>query len=99
MFNFSFDKKTIWIIVTIMLILGIVLHLQNENQILSLLFTLPGVLVAITFHEFAHAFVADKLGDTTPREQGRLNLNPISHIDPIRICVSINSRIWMGKTC
>lgn len=45
--------------------------------------TLPGVIIAITFHEFAHAFAADRLGDDTPRQQGRLNLNPLSHIDPI----------------
>lgn len=52
-------------------------------ELLALLLTLPGVIVAITFHEFAHAFVADKLGDDTPRRQGRLNLNPLSHIDPV----------------
>ena len=49
---------------------------------ISLLLTLPAVIIAITFHEFAHAFAADRLGDTTPRNQGRLTLNPLSHIDP-----------------
>ena len=34
-------------------------------------------------HEFAHAYAADKLGDDTPRRQGRHNLNPLSHLDPI----------------
>ena len=43
------------------------------------------VLLAITFHEFAHAFAADRLGDTTPRNQGRLTLDPRSHIDPFGI--------------
>lgn len=38
-------------------------------------------LIAITIHESAHAFVADKLGDPTPRLAGRLTLNPIAHID------------------
>ena len=38
-------------------------------------------LFSITFHEFAHAFAADKLGDDTPRNQGRLNLNPFKHLD------------------
>lgn len=37
---------------------------------------------AIPFHEFAHAFVSDKLGDPTPRNSGRLTLNPIKHLDP-----------------
>jgi Zn-dependent protease len=41
------------------------------------------LILSITFHEFAHAFVADNLGDPTPRSQGRLSLNPLAHIDPL----------------
>lgn len=41
------------------------------------------LILAITIHEFAHAFAADRLGDPTARSQGRLTLNPISHIDPV----------------
>lgn len=41
------------------------------------------LLVAFTFHEFAHAFVAYKFGDMTAKNQGRLTLNPIQHIDPL----------------
>lgn len=41
----------------------------------------PAILIAFTVHEFAHAKVADILGDDTPRRQGRLSLNPIAHID------------------
>lgn len=47
---------------------------------------LIGVLVLIVstaFHEFGHAIAADRLGDDTPRRQGRVTLNPIAHIDPI----------------
>nr|WP_243240363.1 site-2 protease family protein [Clostridium cibarium] len=44
---------------------------------------IPAILLAFTFHEFAHAKVADMLGDKTPRFQGRLTLNPMSHIDPL----------------
>lgn len=47
---------------------------------------LIGVLVLIVstaFHEFGHAWMADRLGDDTPRRQGRVTLNPVSHIDPI----------------
>ena len=40
------------------------------------------VLLAIVLHEYAHGWVADKLGDDTARWMGRLTLNPISHIDP-----------------
>jgi Zn-dependent protease len=43
----------------------------------------PGILFAITLHEWAHGYVATLFGDPTPRMMGRLSLNPISHIDPI----------------
>jgi Zn-dependent protease len=43
----------------------------------------PAILIALTVHELAHAFVAIKLGDESPREAGRLTLNPLRHIDPI----------------
>ncbi|MDP4177482.1 MAG: site-2 protease family protein [Bacillota bacterium] len=45
------------------------------------LFSIPAILLGFTFHEFAHALVADRLGDRTPRFQGRLTLNPVVHID------------------
>lgn len=41
------------------------------------------LLVAFSFHEFAHAASADALGDTTPRIHGRLTLNPLAHLDPM----------------
>lgn len=41
------------------------------------------LLIAFTVHEFAHAYVAYKFGDTTAKDQGRLTLNPKEHIDPI----------------
>lgn len=41
------------------------------------------LLLSICVHEFGHAFIADKLGDDTPRRQGRVSLNPLVHADPI----------------
>jgi Zn-dependent protease len=41
------------------------------------------ILIAITFHEVAHGFVANKLGDPTAKVMGRLTFNPLAHIDPI----------------
>ena len=67
------------------------------DSILSTLLTLPGVIIAITFHEFAHAYAADKLGDYTPRSQGRLNLNPTSHIDPIGFILLLVAGFGWGK--
>ncbi|MDI3269360.1 MAG: site-2 protease family protein [Bacillota bacterium] len=46
-----------------------------------LLYGLPGLVVAFTFHEYAHALVATLLGDPTARRLGRLSLNPLVHID------------------
>jgi len=51
------------------------------------------MLVAITFHEVAHGFVADKLGDHTARLAGRLTLNPISHLDLVGTLVFIMTRM------
>jgi len=48
-----------------------------------IIYFLPGVLLGLTVHEFFHAFAAWKLGDNTARDQGRLTLNPIKHIDII----------------
>lgn len=64
---------------------------------ISLLLTLPAVIVAITFHEFAHAWTADKFGDTTPRSQGRLNLNPLSHLDFFGFILMMFTHIGWGK--
>jgi Zn-dependent protease len=44
---------------------------------------LPIVLVSLTLHELAHAWVAWKLGDPTAKSQGRLTLNPLAHLDPL----------------
>ncbi len=44
---------------------------------------IPVFLLALTIHEFAHAWVANRLGDSTARLQGRLTLNPLAHMDPI----------------
>jgi Zn-dependent protease len=47
------------------------------------LFSMLGLVLAVTVHEFGHALVADRLGDRTPREQGRLTLSPMAHVDPL----------------
>ena len=96
-FNFNFDKRTIYIILAIMLIYGLIGTLGNTNSLLSLLFSIPGVLISITFHEFAHAIVADKLGDDTPRREGRISLNPLSHIDPIGFMMLCFAGFGWGK--
>lgn len=56
---------------------------MTKEAILAKILLIPGILIGFTFHEYAHALMADKLGDKTPRFQGRLTLNPFVHIDPI----------------
>ena len=52
-------------------------------DIRDILFSIPGILLGLSLHEFAHAYAAVKLGDDTPKYQGRLTTNPMAHIDPI----------------
>ena len=61
------------------------------------LLILPAIVIGITFHEFMHAYSAYKLGDQTPKVQGRVTLNPLKHIDPIGIIVLIFVGFGWGK--
>jgi Zn-dependent protease len=60
------------------------------------------ILLAITLHEAAHAFAADRLGDDTARRQGRVSMNPINHVDPVgtvllpALQLVTTGRIWFG---
>lgn len=56
---------------------------MQSFDILRVIFVLIPMILALTVHEYAHAFVAARLGDDTAARQGRLTLNPISHMDPI----------------
>ena len=53
------------------------------DWLMSELMMLPGIIIGLAFHEFAHAKVAYKLGDPTPKMQGRVTINPLAHIDPV----------------
>ena len=58
------------------------------QSIYNILIALPAILIALTFHEYAHGQVADWLGDDTPYYQGRLTINPLPHIDWIGFLLS-----------
>lgn len=64
---------------------------------LSFLISLLAIGAAITIHEFAHALAADRLGDPTPRLQGRLTLNPLAHLDPLGTLMLVLFRFGWGK--
>ena len=53
---------------------------------------LPGLIMALALHEYAHARVAVAMGDFTPKMMGRLTLNPMAHIDPIGLVVLLIAR-------
>lgn len=91
------DKRFIYIIVIIIAAYSVISLLSNPMALLILLYSIPGVLVAITFHEYAHAFATDKLGDDTPRLQGRLSLNPLAHLDPIGSLMLLFVGVGWGK--
>lgn len=67
------------------------LEIEHTIQLISVL-AVP-MLMAITFHEVAHGYVADKLGDHTARLAGRLTLNPLSHLDLVGTLVFIMTRM------
>lgn len=56
---------------------------MDSFDILRTLKWLPGIIVGLTIHEFSHAYIADKCGDSTSKDQGRVSLNPLKHIDPL----------------
>lgn len=94
---FNIDKRLLYVVLGLFVLVNIANRFTSTDGLLVLLITLPAILIAITFHEFAHAFAADKLGDNTPRNQGRLTLNPIKHIDPIGFALLIVAGFGWGK--
>jgi Zn-dependent protease len=72
----------------------------SENlagHIQELVLMIPAILIAVTFHEVAHAWTADRLGDPTARLAGRLTLNPLPHIDPIGALMFIIAKFGWAK--
>jgi len=73
------------------------------DNVLKILFTFPAIIIAIVFHEFFHGYAAYKLGDDTPKQYGRLTLDPLKHIDifgtiilPILLLISTNFSLAFG---
>jgi len=65
--------------------------------ILDLSVRLPAILAALTFHEYAHGWVADKRGDPTARWAGRLTWNPFAHLDPLGTLALIFTPVGWAK--
>jgi Zn-dependent protease len=63
----------------------------------ELFLQIPALVIALSFHEYAHAWVSDRMGDPTPRVQGRLTLNPLVHVDPIGMLMLLFFRFGWAK--
>ena len=97
MYNFSLDKRVIYIVIAIMVVITLTNLITNPGALFSLLASIPGVLLAITFHEYAHGLAAYKLGDNTAKDEGRLSLNPLAHLDPIGTLMLVFAGFGWGK--
>ena len=65
--------------------------------IMNMITGLPGIIIAMVVHEFAHARVAYALGDFTPKLAGRLTLNPAAHVDPIGLLMLLVAHFGWAK--
>jgi len=63
----------------------------------DMIFGIPGLLIAMTVHEYAHARIAVALGDPTPKFEGRLTLNPLAHLDPIGLLMLFFAQFGWAK--
>ena len=95
MFGFGFDRRFIYILLGCLVLFSLINF--SSGNLLAILFTLPAVIIAIAFHEYAHAWMADRLGDETPRMQGRLTLNPLNHLDPVGSILLLFAGFGWGK--
>ncbi len=68
-----------------------------NSVLLTIVLMIPAVLIGFTFHEYAHAAVAYRLGDKTQAYQGRLTLNPLVHVDPIGFIMLLMFKIGWAK--
>ena len=67
------------------------------NNLLDFLYIIIIYFISLTVHEFAHGFVAYKLGDPTAKDSGRLSLNPIRHLDPVGLVMMVLCRFGWAK--
>lgn len=91
---FRFDTRNLLFLFIILAVFNL---FRGGFDLQGTLMMLPGLILALTFHEYAHAKTADRLGDPTPENQGRLTLNPLAHMDPMgTICLLFAGFGW-GK--
>ena len=73
------------------------LNIFTKEGLIAFLYTLPALLISLSIHEYAHAWMAYKQGDITQKIRGRLSLDPFKHIDPMGfLCIALFGVGW-GK--
>lgn len=92
MFGDSRNSNILFILVLVILAIS-----NGRFDLMHTLLTLPGLICALAFHEYAHAKTSDRLGDPTPESQGRLTLNPLAHLDPLGTVFLIFAGFGWGK--
>lgn len=72
-------------------------NIFSREGLISFLYFLPALLISLSIHEFAHSFIAYKLGDKSQKALGRMTLNPLAHIDLWGfVCIALFGFGW-GK--
>lgn len=67
-----------------------------EPDLRNLVISLPALMMAVVFHEYAHGWMAYRMGDATAKEEGRLTINPLPHIDPFGTIILPGLLMLMG---
>jgi Zn-dependent protease len=70
---------------------------MGNFDLAQILIFLPGIILGLTVHEFCHAVVANMCGDSTAKDQGRITLNPLKHIDPLGFIMLIFAGFGWAK--
>ena len=95
--KFAIQRNPIFSVLILILIFESIMRTQGNifDWLYDKIIILPGIIIGITCHEFAHAFASYKLGDPTPKYQNRLNFNPISHFSGLGfICLILLGFGW-----
>lgn len=92
-----FDERSSKMNIIFIIILVLIAITSSRFDLAQTLLTLPGLILALTFHEYAHAKMSDRLGDPTPAAQGRLTFNPFAHLDPLGMFFLVFAGFGWGK--
>lgn len=94
---FFFDRRALYAVFLVIFVISIIGVISDPQSLLLLLYCVPGVLCAITFHECAHILVAKKIGDDDAARHGLLTANPLKHIDFIGLIIFLMAGVGWGR--